>query len=121
MFCCFSQYPAIRKGNHDAEQNCAHISASCKPYVHVGVHLFVYEVSQVTYQGQGSSEIKLGGKMANVFVIWIFFEKLKSHWNGRGGEVKGHVSMSRVTWINLGGKYKVGIIFFSYFSFFFYM
>ena len=62
--------------------------------------------SKVMFQGQGSSEVKLGGKCW-FFVIWVSLEKLKSDWKQMwvkdtigvplyDNEVKGHVPRSRV-------------------------
>ena len=58
------------------------------------------------YQGQGSSEVKLGGK-CKICICWVSFEKLMSNYNQTWvkdvigvpsyvNEVKGHVPRSRI-------------------------
>ena len=59
------------------------------------------------YQGQGSSEVKLGGKCKIFIILGVSFEKLKCDYNqtwvkdGIGvpsyvNEVRGHIPRSRV-------------------------
>ena len=77
--------------------------------------------SKVTYQGQGSSEVRLGWKML-FFVIWVSLEKLKFIWNQTWVKdavgffcmlmrsivkYQGQVSSE----VKLGRKCQIGIIF----------